>query len=42
METVLGTSTYNNGSFVAVGLVESLELLEREVADHITVQDKER
>jgi len=41
MTTILGTSTYNNGSFVAVGFVESLELLERKVADHITVQNKE-
>lgn len=32
---------YHNGTLVSVSLVEGLELLEGEVADNITVEDKE-
>jgi hypothetical protein len=32
---------YHNGTLVSVSFVEGLELLEGEVADNITVEDKE-
>lgn len=38
---VSSVDSYHNGTLVSMSLMERLQFLEREVADHVTVEDKE-